>query len=78
MIDVKEMVLGDKKVKFLYFKDNALWYVTETNFEFPVPIEDVAGATVKTEDKAIYFLRWIKIHAKNLNIAEAEQSEKQS
>jgi hypothetical protein len=73
-VDIKEMVVGDKKVKFLYYKDNELWYVTETNFEFPVPISDTAGATFKAEDKAIFFMRWLRSHVKNIEKSKEEQS----
>lgn len=74
-LDIKEMVMGDKKVKFLYFKDNELWYVTENNFEFPVPISDTAGAVFNSEDKALFFMRWIRSHIKNLEEAKKTQGD---
>lgn len=69
-LDIKDMVGGDKKVRFLHYKDNELWYVTDTNFEFPVPISDTAGAIFNAEDKAIYFMRWIRSHIKNIELAK--------
>lgn len=38
--------LDDEEVKYCY--------------EFPVPIEDVGEAEMKNQDKAIYFMRYIK------------------
>jgi len=72
-LDIKDMVTGDKKVKFLFYKDSELWYVTEANFEFPVPISDTSGAVFKAEDKALYFMRWIKSHIKNIETSKQEQ-----
>jgi len=73
-LDIKEMVTGDKKVKFTHYKDNELWYITETNFEFPVPLSDTAGATFLAEDKALVFMRWIRSHIKNIENSKAEQT----
>jgi hypothetical protein len=73
-LDVKEMVVGDKKVKFLYYKDNELWYAAETGFEFPVPISDTAGAMFKAEDKALFFMRWIRSHIKNIEESKKDQT----
>ena len=71
-LDIKDMVGGDKKVRFLYYKDNALWYITDSNFEFPVPISDTAGAIFNAEDKAIFMMRWIRSHIKNIENSKAE------
>ena len=38
MVSLKEMVTGDKKVKFVFYRDKALHYETEDGFIFPVPI----------------------------------------
>lgn len=32
------------------------------HFQFPVPLNDIGTATLKSEDKAIYFMRWIRRH----------------
>ena len=73
-LDIKEMVTGDKKVKFLFYKDNELWYQTENGFEFPVPIDDTAGATFLPEDKALVFMRWIRRHLKYLEDSKNNQN----
>jgi len=61
MNSIKEMI-KDKKVKFLFYKENELWYTTECGFEFPVPISDTGTAYFNNEDKAILFMRWIRKH----------------
>lgn len=73
-LDVKEMVKDNKKVRFVHYKDNELWYVTETNFEFPVPISDADGAMFKAEDKALFFMRWIRSHIKNIEESKKDQT----
>ena len=69
MYNIKEMVIDNKKVRFLHYKQKELWYVTETGFEFPVHIDDVGDGIFKAEDKALLFMRWIKKHIKMLEDA---------
>jgi hypothetical protein len=59
-MNIKDMVAGGKKVKFLHYRQHNLWYSTECGFEFPVPIEDCGEATFLAEDKAIIFMRYIR------------------
>jgi len=66
-------MVKDKKVKFLFYKEGELWYVTECGFEFPVPISDTAGATFNNEDKAILFMRWIRKHVAFIEGAKDER-----
>lgn len=62
MASIKAMVDTGKKVYFSWFRDGNLWYKTECGFEFPVPISDVGTATLKAEDKALLFMRYIRKH----------------
>lgn len=71
-MNIKDMV-KDKKVKFVRFQNNELWYTTECGFEFPIPPVDTNGATFVAEDKAILFMRWIKKHVDSINTAKADQ-----
>lgn len=68
-MSIKQMV-KDKKVTFVHFRDNELWYVTECGFEFPVPLEDIGNATFLGVDKAIFFMRWIRKHLEMLEEAK--------
>lgn len=60
MSELKEHVKG--VVRFEHYRDGNLWYVAETGFKFPVPIEDIGNATFKAEDKALLFMRYIRKH----------------
>lgn len=71
MKTLKEMVSGEKKVFFSHFHEQNLWYVTECGFMFPVPISDTGQATFKNEDKAMFFMRWIRAYMKYLADAKA-------
>ena len=68
-MNVKDMV-KDKVVRFSFYRENELWYVTECDFEFPVPIIDIGNATFLAEDKAILFMRYINKHIKLLENAK--------
>ena len=66
-LNLKEMVKDHKKVRFSFYRNGELWYVTECGFEFPVPIDDSLGdAVFLDEDKAILFMRWIRPHIKRV------------
>lgn len=71
-MDIKEMVSNGKKVKFMHYRQKELWYVTETGFEFPVPIEDCGDGVFLAEDKAMLFMRYIRAHLKMLEAAKNE------
>jgi hypothetical protein len=60
MRTLKEMVIGNQKVRFNFYRDGQLWYETECGFRFPVPITDVGTATFLAEDRAILFMRYIR------------------
>ena len=70
-MNIKDMV-KNKKVQFSYYRDGNLWYVTECDFEFPVPISDIGNATFLNEDKAILFMRWIRPQMKLIEEARNE------
>lgn len=59
---IKDLV-KDRRVEFKFYRDKQLWYGVEgTDFEFPVPIEDIGNATFLAEDKAMMFMRYIRKH----------------
>ncbi len=75
-MNIKDMV-KNKKVNFLYYRTEELWYKTECGFEFPVPISDVGTGVFYSEDKAILFMRWIRRHMEYVTeAAEAQRSHK--
>ena len=60
---LKQRVKG--AVRFIYFRDGALWYSTEDGWEFPVPVADTTNAqggspTFNAEEKGITLMRWMR------------------
>ncbi len=60
-MNIKELV-QNKTVSFVRYQNKELWYVTESGFEFPVPISDTGEAAFMASDKAMLFMRWIRKH----------------
>jgi hypothetical protein len=58
------MVGGDKKVYFVRYKNEEFIYRTECGFEFIVPLSESVGGTFLAEDKAMFFMRYIRRHIK--------------
>jgi len=71
---VKEMVSDNKKVRFTYYREGELFYVTECGFEFPVPIADTGNASFLAEDKAILFMRYIRKEINKITKAREDQA----
>lgn len=57
---IKDHVQG--YATFVYYRDSALWYCTQTGVLFPVPIDDIGNATFLAQDKAMLFMRYIRKH----------------
>ena len=55
-------LIREQNVYFQYFQGSELVYKTGNGFEFPVPLNDVGTGMFKAEDKAIFYMRWIKKH----------------
>ena len=70
-MNIKDMV-KNKRVSFLFYREGELWYETECGFKFPVPVSDVGTAGMLAEDKAIYFMRWIRKHISLIEKAKHE------
>jgi hypothetical protein len=77
-MDIKTMVSGGRKVRFRSYREGELWYETECGFVFPVPIDDLGGATMLHEDKAILFMRYIRKHAALIEGARFAQDSAQA
>ena len=59
-INIKKAVSNDRKVSFVYYRDGELWYKTEDDELFPVPISDIGNATFLATDKAMLFMRYMR------------------
>ena len=60
-------LVKDQQVHFQYCRDNELWYKTDNEFIFPVPIRDMGTATFLRDDKAILFMRYIRKYKNELD-----------
>lgn len=65
MTTLKDRVRGT--VNFSHYFDGSLWYKTEDDFSFPVPVSDIGNATFLSTDKAILFMRYIRKHMELIN-----------
>jgi hypothetical protein len=60
MNTLKELI-KDHQVTFQYYRDHELWYrIEDTDFLFPVHINEITNTTFPNSDKAIFFMRWIR------------------
>jgi hypothetical protein len=66
------MIKDRKVVRFSFYRDSELWYITEDGFEFPVPLSEVGNSTFMAEDRAILFMRYIRKHMEFLDNAKKE------
>jgi hypothetical protein len=62
MNSVADMVKGGKKVHFVRYRKDHLYYITECGFEFPVPVGDLGDASCHAEEKALLLMRYIRQH----------------
>jgi|GEM_PF-1402610 len=63
-IKIKDIV-KDNHVHFVRYRQGVAFYSVyvssqDQTFLFPVPLEDVADATLEASDKAILFMRYIR------------------
>jgi hypothetical protein len=62
------------KVRFSFYKAGYLYYKTESGLEFPIPVSEANenSAIFLAEDKAVYFMRWIRKYLGELQTEAAE------
>lgn len=75
MLSLKDMVGGDKQVRFAYAFEGELWYVAENGFEFPVPMEHAHTARMHAQERAMLFMRYIRDHLQRVQAAHRAQDE---
>lgn len=72
MIDFKKAILGPEedrngRVKLTKVVKGNMWYITDFGDEFPVPISDMGDATFLPEDKASFFMRYMRKYNESLS-----------
>lgn len=68
MKTVSDIIKNSRMTRFVLYREGNFIYVTDSGFQFPVPVEDVAGATLLAEDKTIFFMRWIRQQVENQSL----------
>lgn len=60
IIDIKRAVSSSRKVYISHVHDMQVWYVTEFDESFPVPLSDIGAATLNYEEKALLMMRYMR------------------
>lgn len=65
MIDTTQIknIVKNNTVRLDSYRQGQLYYNVDfegATYQFTVPIDDVGAATMPKEDKALYYMRWIK------------------
>lgn len=66
MINIKRAVELNRWVDFVYYHDGSLWYETEFQEIFPVPIADIGNSRFPAKDRAILFMRYMRLFNQGL------------
>ena len=57
-------IVRNNTVRFVRYRQGVAYYGVDVpaagSYLFPVPLDDIGDATLELEDKAIYFMRYIK------------------
>lgn len=56
-------IVADNTARFAFFRGKSMYYTIDvegSTYQFEVPISEVDEATFNAEDKAIFFMRWIR------------------
>ena len=57
-LDLKTNLQGNSS--FVYWRDNAMWYRTESDLLFPIPVADLDTAQILSTERSTVFMRWIR------------------
>jgi hypothetical protein len=74
-LKIIDLVKGDKKVRFAYYREREFWYQHDDGLLFPVALSEVdndsvaSKVTLPAEEKAIFFMRWMR---KYIELAKKE------
>ena len=70
LINIKRAVSEKREANFTHFCDGQMWYTTAYSEFFPVPIADLAGATLHRNEKALLLMRYMRKW--NVELAKAD------
>lgn len=72
MKNIKDIVKNNKMAHFIYYEKENLFYKTDCNFVFPVPVSDVGDGIFNQSERAMLLMRYIR---KQLDKSEIEKAE---
>lgn len=72
---IKDMLSGDKVVRFTHYVKGELWYATECGFPFPVPISDIGDVTFPATDRAMLYMRYVRKEIEHLQSLHATKEQ---
>ena len=65
-MNIKDIVGNKQKAYFMYYRKGELWYKTDNDFIFPIPINDTGDGQFNATDKAMIFMRYIRLYLEEL------------
>ena len=75
---ITELVGNGSMAYFTVARDNELWYEVrygvDPPFAFPIPYADTREGEFRAEDKALYFMRWIRKRVEYWNKVNEESA----
>ena len=73
-MNIKDIV-KDQTARFVFYRDECLFYETDNGFQFPVPVADAGSATFNSEERAILLMRYIRKHIAKTESAKVKQEQ---
>ena len=67
--------IKDRTVRFDSYRQGLFYYqvnVDGQNYQFTVPADDIGDATLMKEDKASFFMRWIRPALENGTLVKVQ------
>ena len=72
-MNIKDIV-KIQNAHFVFYRDQCLFYETDSGFQFAIPVTDAGSATFNSEEKAILLMRYIRKHIARTTAARDEQA----
>ena len=64
-LNVKDHVKGSSS--FVYCRQGALWYRTDTDLLFPVPLEDLGETQILATERSMLLMRYIRKYLESVS-----------
>lgn len=71
-MNIKDIV-KNQNARFVFYRDECLFYETDNGYQFPVPVEEAGSANFNAEERAILLMRYIRKHLARTEAARDKQ-----